>query len=408
MIKHSGVGQILKALHESSDIIADAFEKGRIEVTEDTAKSIMKLNQLRILTPDIHNTFQLRHSMRKFLNTVLNTSRLMEAGTDLSKNFSRLDELVTRHNNAFMEGREDDSKLYEEEIRESINDIAGDIEDELLRINRLVDGKFATVTTLSEKVKENEWYLKRTETILAILETFSFSDIGDRLKGHHDLELAFNLLLKSKMGYFLITLKTISEKLGQFLYTFRNIEARAKLLRSFANHINKNPNWQPRNWDEQPALPDWISIPIPLSLTAGPDINSSENENELSEIASNLPEFKAFVYAGKKREAGILIEIADTPVQKVEMSGLQRAVQSFVRAASISEDGMSARDWWMKNPSYSDMISEEYWVRRILSEKQNRKIGSNWQAELISAPVSAIDGNVVVKDIVVSKGRVSA
>ena len=56
MSKHSGVGQILKALHESSDIIAGAFERGSIEVTEDTAKSIMKLSQLRILTPDIHKT----------------------------------------------------------------------------------------------------------------------------------------------------------------------------------------------------------------------------------------------------------------------------------------------------------------------------------------------------------------
>ena len=407
MSKHSGVGQILKALHESSDIIAGAFERGSIEVTEDTAKSIMKLSQLRILTPDIHNTYQLRHSMRKFLNTVLNTSRLMESGTDLGKNFSRLDELVTRHNNAYMEGREDDSNLYEEEIRESINDIAGDIEDELLRINRLVDGKFATVTTLSEKVKENEWYLKRTETILALLETFSFSDIEDRLRGHNDLELAFNLLLKSKMGYFLVTLKSISEKLGEFLYAFRNIEARAKLLRSFANHLNKNPNWQPKNWDEQSSFPAWMTVAEPLFLSINPDINSSENEDELSEIASNLPEFKAFVHSGKKIEAGVLISIEDTPVQKAVLPGLQVAVEAFIGEASLTDTGLSARAWWGTNTAYSNMFSEEYWVSRILSEKQNRKTGSHWQANIISAPVSELDGNLIVRDVVISKGRVS-
>ncbi len=404
MSKHSGVSQILKALHESSDIIADAFERGSIEVTEDKAKSIMKLSQLRILTPDIHNTYQLRHSMRKFLNTVLNTSRLMEAGTDLGRTFSRLDELVTRHNNAFMEGREDDKNLYEEEIRETINDIAGDIEDELLRISRLVEGKFATVTTLPEKVKENEWYLKRTETILALLETFSFSDIEDRLRGHRDLELAFNLLLKSKMGYFLITLKSISEKLREFLYAFRNIEARAKLLRSFANHLNKNPAWQPKEWDEQPSLPDWITIAAPLNMMANPNINSSENEEVLSEIASNLPEFKEFVYSGKKREAGKLIAIEETPVQKKELSGLQIAVETFIASAAQSESGLSAREWWAVNRNMNDMSSEEYWVRRILSERQNRKPGTGWQADLVSAPVSELDGNVIVRDIIVSKG----
>ena len=404
MSTNNNVGRILKALHESSDIIADAFERGSIEVTDETAKSIIKLSQLRILTPDIHNTYQLRHSMRKFLNTVLNTSRLMESGTDLGKSFNRLDELVTRHNNAYLEGREDDSNLYEEEIRESINDIAGDIEDELLRISRLVEGKFATVTTLSEKVKENEWYLNRTETILSLLETFSFSDIEDRLRGHNDLELAFNLLLKSKMSYFLLTLKSISTKLGEFLYEFRHIEAKAKLLRSFANHLSKNPNWQPKNWDEQVSLPDWLTIASPLHIKASPDINSSADEDEMSEIASSLPAFKEFIYHGKKRAAGELIAIEDTPVIPVELSGVEIAVGAFIDAALITKAGVSARQWWFDNNSFCADISEPYWVERILSEKQNRRVGSEWQIKLISEPVSELDGNLIIKDIVVSKG----
>ena len=249
--------------------------------------------------------------------------------------------------------------------------------------------------------------LKRTETILALLETFSFSDIEDRLRGHNDLELAFNLLLKSKMGYFLVTLKSISEKLGEFLYAFRNIEARAKLLRSFANHLNKNPNWQPKNWDEQSSFPAWMTVAEPLFLSINPDINSSENEDELSEIASNLPEFKAFVHSGKKIEAGVLISIEDTPVQKAVLPGLQVAVEAFIGEASLTDTGLSARAWWGTNTAYSNMFSEEYWVSRILSEKQNRKTSSHWQANIISAPVSELDGNLIVRDVVISKGRVS-
>lgn len=398
---------ILERLHQSSDIIADAFENNRISATDDTAKKITLLMQQRILTTDIHDTYQLRYSMRQFLNLMLNTNKLMDSSTDFSISFNRLDEFVTRHNDAFSESRDEDSHSYQIRIRDSINEIAGSIADELLHIASLVDSKFATVTTLAEKMKENDWYMQRAKSILELLETFSFSDIEQRLIGHRDLELTFDLLLKSRMPQFIDTLRSILARLSKYMYEFRKIEAQAKLLRKFSNHLGRYPDWVPNDWAINEDLLDWMCVAKTVVLEFNPYVDDSTSEKMLVDIAVNLPAFKRLTAPTKKRPAGELLEMGETPVIKYVPSGMQLAVTKYLKDALAIEGGISARHWWLSNPAILDNISEEYWLQRILSEKQNRKIGTKIRIDLVSRKTDDFDGNIRVNDIIVSKGYAS-
>lgn len=404
MSNKTNVRLILDRLHQSSDIIADAFENGRIYATEDTIKKITLLVQQRILTADIHESYQLRYSMRQFLNLVLNTNKIMDSNTDFSISFSRLDDFVNRHNDAFGESRDEDREHYQMRIRDSINEIAGSIADELLHISSLIDSQFATVSTLSEKMKENDWYMNRAKSILDLLETFSFSDIEQRLFGHHDLTLTFNLLLKSRMPEFIGTFRAILDKLNKYKYEFRKIEAQAKLLRKFKNHFSRYPDWEPSEWASNEKLEDWMCLAKPIEFSTNPNIGSSDSEKLLVEIAVNLPELKVFTPYSKKRPAGELIDMDEAPVVKITHSGIKIAIDNYMNEALRQDGGLSARTWWLNNPSFVGEFTEEFWIHRILSEKQNRKIGSELHIELVAKHSDEFDGNVRVNDIIVSKG----
>lgn len=404
MSNKTNVTLILDRLHNASDIIAEAFENGRIYATEDNIKKITLLVQQRILTADIHDSYQLRYSMRQFLNLILNTNKIMDSNSDFSISFNRLDDLVNRHNDAFVESRDEDRDYYQTRIRDSINEIAGSIADELLHIASLIDRQFATVSTLSEKMKENDWYMTRAKSILDVLETFSFSDIEQRLLGHHDLMLTFNLLLKSRMPEFIETFRAILEKLDKYKYEFRKIEAQAKLLRKFSNHLSRYPDWTPSDWADNEKLEDWMSVAEPIAISSSPNVASSDNESMLVDIAVNLPEFKGFTLQRKKRPPGVLIDMGESPVVKFTPSGIQIAVNHYLEAVLSVDNGISARSWWLSNPALLEHVSEEYWLHRILSEKQNRKIGSKICIDLIAKETDDFDGNVRVSDIIVSKG----
>lgn len=404
MSNKTNVTLILDRLHNASDIIAEAFENGRIYATEDNIKKITLLVQQRILTADIHDSYQLRYSMRQFLNLVLNTNKIMDSNTDFSISFNRLDDFVNRHNDAFAESRDEDRDYYHMRIRDSVNDIAGSIADELLHISGLIDSQFATVSTLSEKMKENDWYMTRAKSILDLLETFSFSDIEQRLLGHHDLTLTFNLLLKSRMPEFIETFRAILEKLDKYKYEFRKIEAQAKLLRKFSHHLSRYPDWSPNDWSSNEKLEDWMSIAEPLTLSFSPSVESSDNEKMLVDIAINLPAFKGFRPQNKKRSPGVLIDMGESPVIKFTHSGIQIAVNHYLEAVLSAEKGISARSWWLNNPALLEQVSEEYWLHRILSEKQNRKIGSKIRIDLVAKMTDDFDGNVRINDLIATKG----
>lgn len=404
MSNKTNVRLILERLHQSSDIIAEAFDSSRIGATEENSKRITLLIQQRILTPDIYDTFQLRYSMRQFLNAVLNTNKLMDSSTDFSISFNRLDEYVNRHNDAFLESRDEDRQNYQIYIRDLINGIAGSIADELLHISSLVDSKFATVTTIAEKMKENEWYMNRATSILNLLETFSFSDIEQRLMGHRDLELSYDLLLKSRMIQFIETFRLILSKLDKYKYEFRKIEAQAKLLRKFSTHLNRYPDWTANDWSSNEELVDWMCVANPIQLSFYPDINDSSFEKLLVDIALNLPASKTISIYTRKRPFGILLDMDDAPVVKKEFSALEKAVNVFMNLATSTKEGMSARDWWINNPSMLNKVTEEYWVHRILSERINRKIGPEVRIDLVFKESKDFEGNVKVSDIVVSQG----
>ena len=202
MSNQDPVAMLLAKLAASSDIISAAYYQGRIHKSDENVRGIERLRQLRLLSPDIRDAFQLRASFRHFLNAALNTERLFSMGANIGGYFQRLANLVEEHSIAFQEGRDADCERYEVEIREAISDIADAIDDELIILQAQVATRFAAVSTIAEKKRQNLHYQQRTQELVNLLESFHFSDIGEQLEGHEELALSFRALLADRIPAF--------------------------------------------------------------------------------------------------------------------------------------------------------------------------------------------------------------
>ena len=110
-----------------------------------------------------------------------------------------------------------------------------------------------------------------------------------QLAGNEDLALSFRALLEDRIPTFREKLKVVLTQLQQYLFEFRKIEDRARLVRSFALHLNQNPDWTPKNWDEAASPPEWVGLAAPMSLASHPDVAQPESEEVLREIAAGIP-----------------------------------------------------------------------------------------------------------------------
>ncbi|MFZ2301124.1 MAG: hypothetical protein WAW10_04525 [Gallionella sp.] len=402
MSNHDPVVMLLAKLATSSDVISSAYYQGRIHKSDENARDIERLRQLRLLSPDIRDAFQLRASFRHFLNAALNTDRLFSMGANIGGHFQHLATLVEGHSIAFQEGRDADCERYEVEIRESISDIADAIDDELIILQAQVATRFAAVSTIAEKKRQNLHYQQRTQGLVNLLESFHFSDIGEQLEGHEELALSFRALLADRIPAFRESLRSTLELLNQYLFEFRKIEERAKRVRAFALHLNRNPDWEPKAWDEVTDPEDWLKCATPLSIQSSPNVSAPEAEEMLAEIARTIPA-TAGTRNKSARPAGQIEDASGNTVVETPESPIRRAVRIYFKEAGKSVQGISARDWWASNPIIIGGIKEEIWMLRVLSEHDNKGKAGKWSLRLEAKQHPVFDGNILVKDVIASK-----
>lgn len=393
---------LLDKLCATSGTIAAAYHNGSIQKNEDNTKDIAKLLQNRLLSPYIREEYQLRASFRQFLNAALNTERLFSIGANVGERFERFSKLVDGYFVAFNEGRDADCERYEVETREAISDIADAIDDELTVLQTHVATKFANVSTIAEKKQQNLHYQRRTQQLVDLLESFHFSDIGSQLASHEELSLSFRSLLFDRIPAFRESLWSILQTLQQYLFEFRKIEERTKRLRAFALHLNRNLDWEPKDWDETATPEAWLCCARPLELHCHPDIDASENEESLAEIARSISS-QDTTKAKTTRPAGRIEEESGNEEIKPPEPPIRKAVRLYFRQAMKSSEGISARCWWAANPSILGDINEETWLLRVLAEHDNKGRDNDWAIRLTSRPAPNFDGNLLISDVMIAK-----
>ncbi len=402
MSDNDPVKLLLDRLHAASETISAAYHQGRIHKTDENARDIERLRQIRLLSPDIRDAFQLRATFRQFLNATLNTERLFSMGANIGAYFERLSKLVEEHSIAFQEGRDDDCERYEYETREAISDIADAIDDELTILQAQVETRFAAVSTIAEKKRQNLHYQQRTQMLVNLLENFHFSDIGDQLQGHEELALSFKSLLSDRIPAFRESLLSILGLLNQYLFEFRQIEDRTKRVRAFALHLNRNTDWDPKAWDETAAPPEWLQCVAPLSLQFHPDLGDQASESILAEIASSIPA-TAGARIKTTRPSGTIEDSPANTIIKAPEAPIRKAVRAYFKDARNSEGGISARQWWSTNPSMLGKIREDIWLLRVLAEHDNKGNAGRWALRTIHTHNESFDGNVLIRDVIVSR-----
>lgn len=391
---------LLSRLHLSSDLISHAYFSGGILKTDENTKSIEKLRQFRLLSPGIRDTFQLRGSLRRFLNVTLNQKVAYGVGANLGGFFDQLARLVDEHVIAFQEGRDDDRDQYEGQIQEVISEIADSIEDELLDLRTHVETRFAAVSTIAEKTRQNIYYLKRTQALLSLIESVHFSDFEDQFEAHENLLLSFKILLSDRIPSFRESLNGILEVLNNYLFEFRKIEERARKMRAFSLYLKRNPDWLPRDWDDAAEPYEGLRLASPLDLQAYPDTSDDRLQEQLAEIAASIPSWAD--NRRKIKEVGFIDESSTQSDLKEQEPPIRQAVHLFFR--NCTDEWTPSLLWLSQHQEVFPSIRPELWVLRVMSEFENKGRTKGFIMRLNQSKHPVFDGNVAIHDIEIARG----
>lgn len=390
-------------LSSNRALIAEAYCNGGVQRTDDNKAAIQRLQNARVLKPKIHGEFRLNTSLKRHLDDYSQRQRRYEIGANYTDQIDRLKILIEGFTNASSEGRIAEIDEYETDFDEAVFELAEQLSNDLLGLRAVAENKFADVRTVAEKQRQNEFYLTRTERVQSVIETLA----GDAITGLLDdspmltsLHTSYQQQVLALVTGWRSTCLEVTDILKKFLFSFRDIDAAAGRIRTFAYFMRSNPDWIPPDEEGLRVLPEW-ALRIPGSrIKSLPDLSCPQTRTALVDIALSIPASTP-IATPSGRTAGILQP--DGPAQDVhlEVPPARAAFERFYRVAMASGIPISALAWKRQHAEFS-AIEDAGWLIYLLDAAQSKIVrgAKRLQVRREEGPAAySLSGNITIKDV---------
>lgn len=397
-----GIVAYLHVLHNHRQLIAETYHRNSIALTDDNQRAIRQLQQQRILFPYLQDEFRLAPSLSRHLDEVFQRQRNYAISSNFAEQFNRLLHLTDEYLKASHENRPEDRDNYEADFDAGVFELGESIASGLLLLRTLTDNRFANVSTLAEKQRQNEYYIKQAEKLSEVLISLQAEPLLELLGSSSlltSLLTVYQHQLLAKLPEWRASLLDITTTLKNYLYRLRQIEPEAKRLRTFAHFLNRNPDYQPPDIEDLPQqLPVWTNRFTGIPIKTHPDLSRNTVREALADIAQAIP--AAPVKIMREREAGrLLAGSEEKTVIVLHPKPVQIAFQGYVHAASESLQPLSALRW--KQQMVSDLLDDEAWLLYVLHASQvlTNTSGRLAMQRVEAPPAHPHSGNIMVMDI---------
>ncbi len=304
MSDKTSLHRLLQAMAQHGDLIAQAYFGGSIDAGPENQRALNQLKQLKVLANYGGEGYRLSARLSQFIDGALNSDRMRRLDTDLGGWVDLLEQQIGLYQDAYVEDRLEDCDGSLAEIERLVFDLADTLEENTTYLLMLVNSRFANVRTLSEKKRQNAFYIGRLEKLVGAIGLLQPSHLMDMADPHESLQGLIDRQLIRGLPTHRQRLQDILDTLKTFLFQLRQIEARARLVRGFAFYLRQNPDYAPQDWCEREQIPaHWNRIQA-MALHAHPDTLDRSAEKELVAIAQKL-RMDSEALLAKKRERGI-------------------------------------------------------------------------------------------------------
>lgn len=405
-----GIIAYLNVLHNHRQLIAETYHSNTVCLTAENQRAIRQLQQQRILFPYLQDEFRLAPSLSRHLDEVFQRQRNYAISSNFAEQLNRLSHLTDEYLKASHENRPEDRDTYEADFDAGVFELGESIASSLLLLRTLTDNRFANVSTLAEKQRQNEYYIKQAEKlgeILVSLQAAGLQELLDSSSLLAPLLAVYQHQLLARLPEWQASLLDITTTLKNYLYRLRQIEPEARRLRNFAHFLNRNPDYQPPDVEDLPQqLPVWTQRFSGFAIKTHPDLSRNPVREALADIAQAIP--AAQVKIIRERTAGQLLPGSEEKtVVVLQPKPVQIAFQLYLQAARESLQPLSALHW-KRQQALPDLPTDEAWLLYVLHASQMLHLTADSSEGLTMQRMEADtpyahSGNIIITDIALWK-----
>lgn len=356
----------LKLLGKHSELLMHSYYGVPVDEAQLGGRAVNQLIDANILRrPDESSGLKLSDPVRDVIVQLIADEQRRKVNTDIGEFLTSIRGLVTRINGAEQQVDYHNSAFLQAQLCQEVDDLNGRIGNGIDSLWNRLNTDFAFVSTVQEKIEENEKAHNQVLRWLDGLELINFKELIALAGNNGGLRHILVRQLQGQVSGHFSSLREVQSRLNELMMRFRQQQARNLLVRGMLQFFQQKPNFQPSDYAQRSHVVDVLNQAVALQPSVAIALDRQRDQQAMQLLLAQLP-------ARPEREAQAPSS-AETRIQHDEETvlaqrrALHEDVVSFYLRVLDQQHSQTALTYLEQAQLSWD---PEIWVYQVIAEYQ--------------------------------------
>jgi hypothetical protein len=366
------VAELLRKIGSHDELLANAYVYGSVVTDQAEQRTINLLHKAGLLRPDDEpGEFRITTDFKRMLNRLMRKQSSYRQLTDMGKVIEALDETVYDFQQAVQEKQSDDAEFYLDQLDDLLYETKDGLNTNLENMHYAIVSQFGFVSTLANKIRQNERYLNHAQNLLTELQQIDPESCYEWINWPCPNDFARKITgFIYWFNQTLPRLRFIIDNMRLSLFRLRRDEKQASQLRNMARYLRQHPEFElNEQLFEEPGFPESLKFAPAMKLCSYVDPHNTAIETPLMNLVQALRK-QNNQPAHKERESAVVV-ISSIEKLVYESDFFEEQTDSLFEQAIESDQPVSAIAFWQQYQT--DWIRQEQhihpkaWIELVFS-----------------------------------------
>lgn len=326
-------------------------------------QTLRKLINAHILwRPDEQSGLKLTKVMRDLIAEMLTDEKRRNVNADVAEDLEHILTIVESYKEAHYRGDyllADDHLLHLTQVVDGLHSSFSSAIDSLWK---RINSDFAFVTSLSEKIRENQRAQKQVTRLLDGFALIDFEQLIESAGFNGALRKLLVSQFQAHMSTHYSSLREVQQRLLTLIARFRKQQERSRLVQQMSAFLRTHPNYSPENYALRAAIPALINQANPLLAKVHLALDRTQDLPLLAELIQQQPARQRLDTVAEVSSDSAILLLEDEQVQARQQQ-LKLDVENFYIEVLDTQKKLSAVEHLLRSKLDWD---SEMWLFQVI------------------------------------------
>lgn len=380
--------------------LMQGYLDGFIDESAFSEGALKKLIAARILwRPDEQQPLALRPLVSELIASMVADENRRQINADVAEKLEQIRNRVQAYRDAQYKGDYSVAELQLQRLTEHVHDLSGQFEEAIDSLWHRLNSDFGFVSSLDDKIRENERAQKQLRRLLDGLDLLDFTELIELSEGNNHLRKLLVSQLQSQLSSHHSSLLEVQKRLVELLAKFRQQQSRSLLISNMAAFLRQHPKYQPADYPNRSDVPQLFNQAAAIVPQAAIALDKASDRQVLAELVRALPRHQP-IQLPDTQSASFSELLQDEEIAARQLA-LKTDVENFYLRVIDRGGRLSALDYLLEQALEWD---SEIWLYQIIAEYQALPVDEKAMFAISreEAPASDFNSLLLIRDISIS------